>query len=79
MRSGHDGPSSTSLTEHHLRKVALVQSAMAPAFTAPEPFRPLPLTQWFETVHSNDILSHLDVPLSLLVMVISSIITANVM
>ncbi|KAE8299677.1 hypothetical protein D5F01_LYC02089 [Larimichthys crocea] len=26
----------------------------------PPPFRPLPLAQWFETVHSNDILSHLD-------------------
>ncbi|CAM4558747.1 unnamed protein product [Leuciscus chuanchicus] len=35
---------------------------MAPAFTAPEPFRPLPLAQWFETFHSNGILSHLDVP-----------------
>lgn len=26
----------------------------------PPPFRPLPLAQWLETVHSNDILSHLD-------------------
>ncbi|RXN39302.1 hypothetical protein ROHU_000313 [Labeo rohita] len=46
--------------EHHLRKVALVQSAATPAFSAPAPFKPLPLAQWFETVHSNDILSHLD-------------------
>ncbi|XP_057204598.1 uncharacterized protein LOC130563187 [Triplophysa rosa] len=46
--------------EHHLRKFALVQSATAPAFSAPAPFRPLPLAQWFETVHSNNILSHLD-------------------
>ncbi len=46
--------------EFHLKKVALVQSATAPAFSAPTPFRPLPLAQWFETVHSNDILCHLE-------------------
>ncbi len=46
--------------EFHLKKVALVQSATAPAFFAPTPFRPLPLAQWFETVHSNDILCHLE-------------------
>ncbi|ROL44117.1 Trophinin [Anabarilius grahami] len=46
--------------EKHLRKVALVQSETAPSFSAPAPFRPLPLAQWFETIYSNDILSHLD-------------------
>ncbi|KAK9966238.1 hypothetical protein ABG768_003361 [Culter alburnus] len=46
--------------ENYSRKVALVQPATAPSFSAPAPFRPLPLAQWFETVHSNDILSHRD-------------------
>ncbi|XP_027132529.1 uncharacterized protein LOC113745221 [Larimichthys crocea] len=32
----------------------------AAVYSPPPPFRPLPLAQWFETVHSNDILSHLD-------------------
>ncbi len=44
--------------EHHMKKSTFTPSA-AP-YPPPPPFRPLPLAQWFETVHSNDILSHLD-------------------
>ena len=44
--------------EQHMKMATFVPSAVAPL--PPPPFRPLPLAQWFETVHSNDILSHLD-------------------
>ncbi|KAL7375258.1 hypothetical protein ABVT39_014421 [Epinephelus coioides] len=32
-----------------------------PVYQKPPPFCPLPLAQWFETVHANEILGHLDV------------------
>lgn len=30
------------------------------AYLPPPPFSPLPLAQWFETVHANDVVAHLD-------------------
>ena len=30
------------------------------SYKSPPPYRPLPLAQWFDTVHSNDILNHID-------------------
>ncbi|KAE8277795.1 hypothetical protein D5F01_LYC24183 [Larimichthys crocea] len=44
--------------ESHMKMATFVPSAAV--HSPPPPFRPLPLAQWFETVHSNDILSHLD-------------------
>ncbi|KAK0155426.1 hypothetical protein N1851_002228 [Merluccius polli] len=44
--------------EHHMKMATFVPSAAV--YPPPPPFRPLPLAQWFETVHSNDILSHVD-------------------
>lgn len=44
--------------ERHMKMATFVPSAAV--YSPPPPFRPLPLAQWFETVHSNDILSHLD-------------------
>ncbi|XP_062329379.1 uncharacterized protein LOC134029309 [Osmerus eperlanus] len=44
--------------ELHLKMATFVSSAAV--HLPPPPFRPLPLAQWFETVHSNDILSHLE-------------------
>ncbi|XP_058496171.1 uncharacterized protein LOC131466752 [Solea solea] len=44
--------------ERHMKMATFVPSAAV--FSPPPPFRPLPLAQWFETVHSNEILSHLD-------------------
>lgn len=44
--------------ERHVKMATFLPSAVAPLPLPP--FRPLPLAQWFETVHSNDILSHLD-------------------
>uniref|UniRef100_A0AAV2J8G0 DUF6729 domain-containing protein n=2 Tax=Knipowitschia caucasica TaxID=637954 RepID=A0AAV2J8G0_KNICA len=44
--------------ESHKNMATFVPSAAA--YPPPLPFRPLPLAQWFETVHSNDILSHLE-------------------
>ncbi|KAL7375848.1 hypothetical protein ABVT39_025329 [Epinephelus coioides] len=44
--------------ERHMRMATFILSAAG--HIPPPPFRPLPLAQWFETVHSNDILSHLD-------------------
>ena len=44
--------------ERHMKMATFVPSAAVRS--PPSPFRPLPLAQWLETVHSNDILSHLD-------------------
>ncbi|CAL8343356.1 unnamed protein product [Merluccius merluccius] len=44
--------------EHHMKMTTFVPSAAV--YPRSPPFRPLPLDQWFETVHSNDILSHVD-------------------
>ncbi|KAK2920521.1 hypothetical protein Q8A73_000006, partial [Channa argus] len=46
--------------ELQLKKTAIIPSATAGDYRPPPPFRPLPLAQWFETVHGNDILRHLD-------------------
>lgn len=46
--------------QHHQKKCALFQTTAAPEFVAPPEFRPLPLAQWFETVHSNDITAHME-------------------
>ncbi|XP_057715461.1 uncharacterized protein LOC130931029 isoform X2 [Corythoichthys intestinalis] len=43
--------------EHHKKMAAVLPSAVV--YLPPPPFRPLPRTQWFDTVHSNEI-SHLD-------------------
>ncbi|XP_030219179.1 uncharacterized protein LOC115548574 [Gadus morhua] len=44
--------------ELHKKMATFVLSAAI--YPPPPPFRPLPLAQWFETVHSNDILSHVE-------------------
>ncbi|KAL2087206.1 hypothetical protein ACEWY4_018265 [Coilia grayii] len=44
--------------ERHKKTASFAPSAAV--HPPPLPFRPLPLAQWFETVHSNDILSHVD-------------------
>ena len=44
--------------ERHKKMATFIPSAAV--YLPPPTFRPLPLAQWFETVHSNDILSHLD-------------------
>ncbi|XP_061781075.1 uncharacterized protein [Nerophis lumbriciformis] len=44
--------------ERHMKMATFVPSAAV--HLPPPPFRPLPLAQWFETIHSNDILSLLD-------------------
>ncbi|XP_059895233.1 uncharacterized protein LOC132448177 [Gadus macrocephalus] len=44
--------------ELHKKMATFVPSAAI--YPPPPPFRPLPLAQWFETVHSNDILSHVE-------------------
>ncbi|XP_039514864.1 uncharacterized protein LOC120469743 isoform X3 [Pimephales promelas] len=44
--------------ERHMKMATFIPSAAV--YLPPPPFRPLPLAQWFETVHSNDILSHVD-------------------
>uniref|UniRef100_A0AAV2J8M9 DUF6729 domain-containing protein n=1 Tax=Knipowitschia caucasica TaxID=637954 RepID=A0AAV2J8M9_KNICA len=44
--------------ESHQKMATFVPSAAA--YPPPLPFRPLLFAQWFETVHSNDILSHVE-------------------
>ncbi|KAI7800442.1 hypothetical protein IRJ41_003392 [Triplophysa rosa] len=44
--------------ELHKKRCALTQSEVV--YEQPPPFCPLPLAQWFETAHANEILSHLD-------------------
>lgn len=44
--------------ECHMKMAAFVHSEVA--YLRPPPYRPLPLAQCFESVHFNDILSHLD-------------------
>ncbi|XP_038137046.1 uncharacterized protein LOC119780874 [Cyprinodon tularosa] len=44
--------------ERHMKMATFLHSpAVLPP---PPPFRPLPLAQWFETAHSNDILGHIE-------------------
>ena len=43
--------------EIHKRSCLTHSQAVYPP---PPPFSPLPLAQWFETVHANDVVSHLD-------------------
>nr|XP_023675259.1 uncharacterized protein LOC111847890 [Paramormyrops kingsleyae] len=45
--------------ELHKRRSALTQCEAA-VYYPPPPFCPLPLAQWFETVHANEILCHLE-------------------
>lgn len=45
--------------ERHKKGCILTQSEET-VYRQPPPFRPLPLAQWFEAVHANKILSHLD-------------------
>ncbi|KAJ7992818.1 hypothetical protein DPEC_G00265950 [Dallia pectoralis] len=44
--------------ELHKKRSALIQCEEA-VYRQPPPFCPLPLAQWFETVHANEILGHL--------------------
>ncbi|KAF4070239.1 hypothetical protein AMELA_G00292060 [Ameiurus melas] len=44
--------------ELHKKRNALTKSQTI--YQRPPPFCPLPLAQWFETVHANEILGHLD-------------------
>ncbi|XP_037643681.1 uncharacterized protein LOC119498739 [Sebastes umbrosus] len=46
--------------ELHQRRSAITHCDEAAVYLQPPPFRPLPLAQWFETVHANEILGHLD-------------------
>lgn len=48
----------TEECEGHMKMASFVSSAAV--HLPPQPFRPLPLAQWFETVHSNYILYHVD-------------------
>ncbi|KAJ4925483.1 hypothetical protein JOQ06_018213 [Pogonophryne albipinna] len=45
--------------ELHKKRSTITQSDGA-VYTCPPRFRPLPLAQWFETVHANEILGHLE-------------------
>jgi len=44
--------------ELHKKRSALTQTEVI--YQQPPPFCPLPLAQWFETVHANEILCHID-------------------
>ena len=46
----------TDCESHRKSRLSLPQAVYAP----PPPFCPLPLAQWFETVHANDVVAHLD-------------------
>ncbi|XP_039655399.1 uncharacterized protein LOC120558453 [Perca fluviatilis] len=48
------------LTDCEVHKKSCVLTQSEALYQPPPPFNPLPLAQWFETVHANDILSHLD-------------------
>ena len=48
------------LSDCELHKKTGVLTQTQAAYQQPPPFHPLPLAQWFETVHSNEILGHLD-------------------
>ncbi|KAI9525194.1 hypothetical protein NQZ68_009402 [Dissostichus eleginoides] len=45
--------------ELHKKRSTITQSDVA-VYMRPPPFSPLPLAQWFETVHANEILGHLE-------------------
>lgn len=49
------------LTDCDVHKKSCVLTQSKPVYQKPPPFCPLPLAQWFETVHANKILGHLDV------------------
>ncbi len=44
--------------ELHKKRCALTQLEVV--YEQPPPFCPLPLAQWFEAAHANEILGHLD-------------------
>ncbi|TDH00137.1 hypothetical protein EPR50_G00184770 [Perca flavescens] len=48
------------LTDCEVHKKSCVLTQSEALYQPPPPFSPLPLAQWFETVHANDILNHLD-------------------
>lgn len=57
MRNGLVGLVIISQTVKFTGNLSVRPSAV---YASPPPFCPLPLAQWFETVHANDVVSHLD-------------------